>query len=499
MSERQAEGAVMIVGNKPFDRKWKLHTENEESLDLNTLPHQKNIRQVGKAIEAMTLAEIVREIMGSNEKTVVTYNDDGSKKQGTGSFSVQGVTINGKFRAFPTLQIASEARKNIADLKLAVLTMLEAASNVSSKEIYEKLDFVMTDQTSHNLHVDECLPEKLSTEHTPDHLFCNVHPSLMFNRVITTTWNDVENAIGRDKIYSSFLVNATSHTSTVTEQSLECISRLISHEFDHKSWNKAKEFDIYIAPKKNKSVRMRDERFNRLTLLCAITLYHLEDVDGYLTKFEHVTNQLACIVRCFLDIDFLKALNCTGALIGLHLVEPFLSLTTSTNTTYSKLIAAFQQLYRDLFETEAENLLVLNKPAFSFVSKARFYQTQNDEEICEAIQQTINEMKPQVIKLLKVILPRLADGFKNQKGDIFGFANQYAKESQYTLSKMDQAKLEKTPSYTQFISRKKCGFPELRTETPGHDTVGICIICSSQSKICRSHRKPATWNIQTLL
>ena len=104
-------------------------------------------------------------------------------------------------------------------------------------EIYEKLDFVMTDQTSHNLHEDECLSEKLGTEHTPDHLFCNVHPSLMFNRVITKTWNDVENAIGRDKIYSSFLVNATSHTSTVTEQSLDCISRSISQEFDHKSWN----------------------------------------------------------------------------------------------------------------------------------------------------------------------------------------------------------------------------------------------------------------------
>ena len=90
---------------------------------------------------------------------------------------------------------------------------------------------------------------------------------------------------------------------------------------------------------------MRDERFNRLKFLCAITLYHLEDVNGYLIKCEHVTNQLACKVRCFLDIDFLKALYCTGALIGLHFVEPFLSLTTPTNTTCSKLIPTFQQLY----------------------------------------------------------------------------------------------------------------------------------------------------------
>ena len=47
------------------------------------------------------------------------------------------------------------------------------------------------------------------------------------------------------------------------------------------------------------SVRMKDERFNRLTFLCAITFYHLDDVEEYLTNFEHVTNLLACIMRCF--------------------------------------------------------------------------------------------------------------------------------------------------------------------------------------------------------
>ena len=34
---------------------------------------------------------------------------------------VQGVTINGKFRVFPTLPIASESKENLAQLKLAIL------------------------------------------------------------------------------------------------------------------------------------------------------------------------------------------------------------------------------------------------------------------------------------------------------------------------------------------------------------------------------------------
>ena len=37
-----------------------------------------------------------------------------------------------------------------------------------------------------------------------------------------------------------------------------------------------------------------------------------------LQKYEHVMNQLACIVRCFLDLDFSKVMYCAGALIVLH-------------------------------------------------------------------------------------------------------------------------------------------------------------------------------------
>ena len=78
--------------------------------------------------------------MSLNEKTLVTYYDDGSKKQDIGSFSEQGLTINGRFRALPVLQI---------------LLMLEVAGNVSSKAIFEKLDFIETDQSLHNLEIDK--------------------------------------------------------------------------------------------------------------------------------------------------------------------------------------------------------------------------------------------------------------------------------------------------------------------------------------------------------
>jgi hypothetical protein len=76
-------------------------------------------------------------MMNADQQVVVTYSDDGSKKQGAGSFSVQGITINGTYRSLPTMSIASESRKNLAALTVAVLEILEAASGVSSKRLFE--------------------------------------------------------------------------------------------------------------------------------------------------------------------------------------------------------------------------------------------------------------------------------------------------------------------------------------------------------------------------
>ena len=58
--------------------------------------------------------------MDSESGSVICYHDDGSKKQGIGGYSVQGFTINNKYRPLPTLPIASESRENLAALKIAI-------------------------------------------------------------------------------------------------------------------------------------------------------------------------------------------------------------------------------------------------------------------------------------------------------------------------------------------------------------------------------------------
>ena len=58
----------------------------------------------------------------------------------------------------------------------------EAANGVKSKSPLRKPEFVITDQTGYNFNVDEIAAEPLYSEH--NRLFCNVHPTLMFNSVI---------------------------------------------------------------------------------------------------------------------------------------------------------------------------------------------------------------------------------------------------------------------------------------------------------------------------
>ena len=82
MSQVQAEGAIVEVGNFLFGRNWKLYDKGLLS-NCNTLPAGSNMRKVEPYIEPMVLSSIVEEIM-TGEKITVTYSNDGSAMSGVG-------------------------------------------------------------------------------------------------------------------------------------------------------------------------------------------------------------------------------------------------------------------------------------------------------------------------------------------------------------------------------------------------------------------------------
>ena len=105
---------------------------------------------------------------------------------------------------FPTMPIASETRKNLA--------------------------------------------EGLGSER---HLLCQVHPVNLFNREMQKMWKKVDTTIGPDEIFAGFAVSVSDQQVSVTEQWIDCIPRLVTQDFDQKAWNKTKEFDLFNAPLQN--------------------------------------------------------------------------------------------------------------------------------------------------------------------------------------------------------------------------------------------------------
>ena len=85
---------------------------------------------------------------------------------------------------------------------------------------------------------------------------------------------------------------------------MRCTVRLVSGDFNIESWNKSKEFDIYLGEEKNKAKALKKERFNRFVYMSAVVLYHQDQVREFLAQFDTITNTLACIVRAFEECEF---------------------------------------------------------------------------------------------------------------------------------------------------------------------------------------------------
>ena len=72
----------------------------------------------------------------------------------------------------------------LKDLEVATLRILSQASGLKyiSSEILERIDFVVTDSTSHNIGVIEEVAKELDVQSIPDSLVCNLHPTLMMQK-----------------------------------------------------------------------------------------------------------------------------------------------------------------------------------------------------------------------------------------------------------------------------------------------------------------------------
>ena len=446
----QAWAAVVVIGRDLFNLPWKFHLDGS-SLDLDTAPHHQSQRVASKAIEAHTLSKIAQAIVDAPSNASISLHDDGSRAQGCGGYSVSGVTLPGdqagttEYYPFPTLPIAKETRENLAELKLTILALLATCGGVTRQSIWSKVDFVMTDSVSHNRGVEELVAKELEVDHLPAHLLCNVHPSLMFVREILKLFVEIDTTLTPQKIYAGFAVTLTDQQISVMQNCIDCCLRLVSPDFNHKAWNKSEEFQLFLAPEKHQIKRLQMERFNSFVFSAATFLSIDSKVTEFLAKYEHITNQLACLVRSFNTLDYVRVLAAVVVALGSHLILPYISLTSSSSTTQIKLMEAFPALHLDLTTTAPEKLLNLDCPAFTFISAERFKASNFPEHLLAPAREILSENSDLAVKVIGLLLPRLALGWERQRGSEYSFGSGSNQTAGDKVALMDQEKLKTAP------------------------------------------------------
>ena len=179
---------------------------------------------------------------------------------------------------------------------------------------------------------------------------------------------------------------------------------------------------------------------------CINILHHLDDIKLYLETYSNILNGVAILDRTFLDMEMLKPIFCSAALIGIHITRPFLSILLDTETTYDTLRSAFPILYNDLSNPNIERFLQTQQQATNFINDERFKSSLPNDCLLECIDSCCTVYKKEICQLLNIILPRLAEGFSEQRGALFGFGPK-ANDDTGTLLKVsevnDEAKRRK--------------------------------------------------------
>ena len=105
----------------------------------------------------------------------------------------------------------------------------------------------------------------------------------------------------------------------------------------------------------------------------------------------------------------------------LHWLGHILSLFINPNRKYASLLTAFPTLYKEVCEINADGLLQTTTQVFRYLTNDLFNTTLPKQHILQPVNVSIQQYPQKINKILKIILSKLAEGFSNQQGAMFGF------------------------------------------------------------------------------
>jgi hypothetical protein len=290
---------------------------------------------------------------------VVTQHGDSTTRSVVGKVFTAPLTIDHNLTvSLPIVELKFETADDVARLYHLYYQRLQILTGKPATEIFSKVDAIMTDSASEMNKFIPILREYVGSSHDPHHLKCAQHSVLGFAEAMLKCISAIENNIGPSKLYGA---SNCHDKSNVTKSTIVAILKLISPQYRQKPYNLKEEFDALLneapdvvneiergfefSPRKNYAKAHRSCRFDALPRDATIVNFHWQDLKRLVDRVAS-RNDLIIFIRTMLECDFVKIAIMSFALMGIHLIEPYLDLVS--NASHTELQEVFKNLFSEM-------------------------------------------------------------------------------------------------------------------------------------------------------
>ena len=434
-----------------------IQTKANQKLNLDqVLPDPRSIRRAHHQAATYLEGEIGT-LMVKDGKTFLM--PDGTTRAKVGKMGATLVSIEGKTRALKLQCMGNEQRENWAETIIHQLQRLSAASDQSVADIYQSICSLVSDSCKVNKGLSALISAKLGLEWIPGQLYCLIHSVLGFQDGICNTWLRYQEVMGHDKLYPSVTgFEMDVEDRGLIKQIMEMYLRLTADRWQARSWNRYEEYTLFCKDRgmRNMGQELHGNRFGELEKCCAIAVYSLPTWKDFISSYTNIRNQLAIFLRDTVHLsDMCNFLWLGGALLGIHLTEPYLFMILDMNVSHNVLLEVLPKLHQDL-STYPKSLAQLSEPGLPSLSGSWLDPLNKDSspygvDISKGILQAIDQCDRNLLdKYLKDICHQMGVVLKRQRGDAYMFGDNPDSHELVTnqLSKDD---LEKAPTHTKDI------------------------------------------------
>ena len=432
-------------------------TKASQKLSLDqVLPDPRSIRRAHHLLASYLEGEIGG-MMVKDGKTFLM--PDGTSRAKVGKMGATLVSIEGKMRALKLQCMGNEQRENWANTIIHQLQRLSEASGESLEDIYKSICSLVSDSCKVNKGLAALISAKLGLEWVPGQLYCLIHSVLGFQEGISNTWLNYQEEMGHDKLYPSITgFELDVEDKGLIKQIMEMYLRLTADRWQARSWNRYEEFSIFYQERgvKNLGQELHGNRFGELEKCCAIAVYSLPTWKDFISSYTNIRNQLAIFLRDTVHLsDMCNFLWLGGALLGLHLTEPYMFMILDMNVSHNDLLVVLPKLYDDL-SSYPKSLAQLAEPGLPSLADAWLDPLSKDSapygvDVSNGILQAIEQCDKTLLdKYLKDLCYQMGVVLTRQRGDAYKFGDN-SESNELVTNQMSKEDLERAPTHTKDI------------------------------------------------